>query len=157
MVSIVCLVMTVSPVRDDPLFDLTADDAPTAGDNSTRAAAPVAPALLTMVSFPSQNPGSNESSLSFSASSELGVNFGSKPSDAFVIDRSRIDRMDAEADGEGMGCVLTRPGSDRAAESGADFLRERVSDGVRIFFLAMVTMCDTERSLRIVCVSVNGI
>lgn len=76
----------------------------TAGDNATRAAAPVAPALLPMVSFPSQNPGSNDSSLSvFSASSELGVNFGSKLSDAFVIDRSRIDRMDAEADGENMG------------------------------------------------------
>ena len=76
-----------------------------------------------------------------------------------AIERGRLaDGAKArEADGEGMGCVLTRPGSDRAAESGADFLRERVSDGVRIFFLAMVMMCDTERSLRIVCMSVNGI
>lgn len=135
MVSIVCFVITVSPARDDTLCDIAADEAATAGDNATRDV-PGAP-LLPMVSFfPSQNPGSNASSLSvLSASSEFGDIFGSKLSDVFVIDRSRIASTDDEADCEGMAVI---PDSDRPAESGADFFRGRVSDGVRIFFLAKV-------------------
>ena len=101
--------ITVSPARDDPPRNFTADDAPTAGDKATRGAT-IAPALPTIVSFLSQNPGSNASSLSiFSALSELGVNFGSKLSDVFVIDRSRAVRTDVAADVEGITVI---PGSD---------------------------------------------
>ena len=109
MVSIVCFVITVSPARDDTLCDITADEAATAGDKATRDV-PVAPLLL-MVSFsPSQNPGSNASSLSvFSALSELGDILGSKLSDVFVIDRSRIASTNDEADCEGMAVT---PGSE---------------------------------------------